>query len=52
MNEQLSPQMQMQCHRVAQKACDAIFQLLFEKYRINDEPEQHNKESKIQKDSP
>ncbi len=30
----------MQCHKVAQKACDKIFNLLKERYVMNDTPEQ------------
>lgn len=32
----LSPEMQMQCHRVSQKACDTIFGLLMERWKMPD----------------
>jgi hypothetical protein len=34
MNGDLSDKMQMQCHRVSQKACDLIYGLLFDEYRV------------------
>lgn len=30
----LSPEMQWQCHRVAQKACDTIFYLIHEMFKV------------------
>lgn len=35
----LSPEMQMQCHKVSQKACDTIFNLLKERYQMKNRDE-------------
>ena len=38
----LSPEMQGQCHRVAQKACDTIFGLLMERWKMPKESKTTN----------
>lgn len=42
----LSPEMQWQCHRVSQKACDTIFGLLMDRWKMP------NKTDAVKKPSP
>jgi hypothetical protein len=35
----LSPEMQDQCRRVSQQACDTIFKLIREKYEVKEKPQ-------------
>ena len=40
----LSPKMQMQCHRVSQKACDTVFKLIYEMFKTEDQTRQTKKQ--------